>query len=461
MHGVGSEIAKNMALSSPALLTIIDDAKITEDDRLLNWFIRKEDHGKRRSTTVIKYLLEMNPFNNITEGSLDYLNDDYIKHYDLMIATEILDKEQLETWNHICRQNKVAFIGTGCIGFFAWFFVDLIEVKCFDRMFHNKISHFYIDKITNENPGKVTLINKLKPHYFQDGDFVSIDDVEGMVEVNGLEPRPIKVLDNYSFTIEDSSMFGKYEKGGHVSLEKVPFKKRYRDLRSNWANPDIQQTMSAERNKYDIELMNHIAFLAYLKYLTLKNYIKMSHNSYSRINAPRVSMSQQCLESGVKHFKDTEEIEIQDEFFKRLIEDCDISQKFFEDYQLKTEGIFGILKQLVKSNNFQFLPLAVIIGNMISLEMIKITGKFMPIKQFCYVNLSDTFTKEFVEFSINKGITGLKKFYIKEFFDYMQDAKDGDGIALLESVQKQNVKDLRSLNILCITSGSKTMELMK
>ena len=463
MRGVGSEIAKNMALSSPNLLTIIDENKITEDDFSFNWFVQKSDLGKIRSTVMKQYLLEMNPFNTITEGSYDYLTDEYIKQYDQMIATDILDKEQLENWNNICRQNKVAFIASGCIGFFGWLFVDLNEIKVVDRMFHNEISHFYIEKITNDNPGKVTLINKLKPHYFQDGDFVTIDEVEGMNEVNGLEPRPIKVLDNYSFTIEDTTMFGKYIKGGFLSQEKVPFTRKYKDLRSNWETPSLQQTMSVEKNKIDLELMNHIAFLAYLKYQTLKNYMQMCEkNSYSRINGPRVNLSQECLEKGVKHFRDKEDATIVKEFLDQLVKDCDISQGFIEEYQFKMDGIINILKQLVTcSGGFQFQPLAVIIGNMSSLEMIKLTGKFMPIKQFSYVNLSDTFTKDFVEFSLQRGFTGLKKYYIKEFFDYMSIVKDTEGKALIESVQKQNVKDLRSLKILCITSGSKTMELLK
>ena len=98
--------------------------------------------------------------------------------------------------------------------------MELNTVKTFDRMFHYKIKNFYIKDISKSSPGIVTQ-KKTRPHYFQDGDFVTIDDVEGMTEVNGLEPRPIKVLSPYTFSIEDTSHFPPYIKGGHVSLEKV------------------------------------------------------------------------------------------------------------------------------------------------------------------------------------------------------------------------------------------------
>lgn len=48
------------------------------------------------------------------------------------------------------------------------------------------------------------------PHNYQTGDFVCIHEVEGMIEVNGNEPRPIKILSGTSFSIEDTTHFRKY-----------------------------------------------------------------------------------------------------------------------------------------------------------------------------------------------------------------------------------------------------------
>ena len=45
---------------------------------------------------------------------------------------------------------------------------------------------------------------------------MTIDDVEGMVEVRGSDARPIRVIDEYSFSIEDTTEFSSYESGGFV-----------------------------------------------------------------------------------------------------------------------------------------------------------------------------------------------------------------------------------------------------
>jgi ubiquitin-activating enzyme E1 len=51
-----------------------------------------------------------------------------------------------------------------------------------------------IENITKSNPGIVSL-NKAKEHNFSTGDFISLNEVEGMKEVNGPESRPVKVID--------------------------------------------------------------------------------------------------------------------------------------------------------------------------------------------------------------------------------------------------------------------------
>ncbi len=51
-----------------------------------------------------------------------------------------------------------------------------------------------------------------------------------MIEVNGNDTRPIRVIDNYSFTIEDTREFTDYVKGGYVEIAKVPFKHPFNNI---------------------------------------------------------------------------------------------------------------------------------------------------------------------------------------------------------------------------------------
>ena len=45
-----------------------------------------------------------------------------------------------------------------------------------------------------------------------------------MKDVNGADTRPIIVIDDYTFSIEDTSEFNKYIRQGIVELAKVPFR---------------------------------------------------------------------------------------------------------------------------------------------------------------------------------------------------------------------------------------------
>ena len=51
------------------------------------------------------------------------------------------------------------------------------------------------------------------PHDYKTGDFVSINYVEGMKYVNS-DARPVTVVDDHKFLIEDTRNFGVYTKGG-------------------------------------------------------------------------------------------------------------------------------------------------------------------------------------------------------------------------------------------------------
>ena len=67
-----------------------------------------------------------------------------------------------------------------------------------------------ITNISSEERGKVVTTC---PHNYQTGDFVTIHYVEGMKYVNS-DARPITVIDENTFLIEDTRNFGTYIKGG-------------------------------------------------------------------------------------------------------------------------------------------------------------------------------------------------------------------------------------------------------
>ena len=63
-----------------------------------------------------------------------------------------------------------------------------------------------------------------------------------MPEVNGEEPRPIKVIDQYNLAIESTLGFGKYTGGGFVTFEKVPVTMNFVSFKENCAKPRLKSS---------------------------------------------------------------------------------------------------------------------------------------------------------------------------------------------------------------------------
>lgn len=61
-------------------------------------------------------------------------------------------------------------------------------------------------------------------HGLHDGDYVTFSEVKGMTELNGCEPRMVKVLGPSAFSIGDTSNFSAYAGGGLCTQVKMPEK---------------------------------------------------------------------------------------------------------------------------------------------------------------------------------------------------------------------------------------------
>ncbi len=56
---------------------------------------------------------------------------------------------------------------------------------------------------------------------FEDGEYVTFTEVKGMTQLNGTEHK-IKLLSNYTFSIDDTTKFSAYTAGGYVTQVKKP-----------------------------------------------------------------------------------------------------------------------------------------------------------------------------------------------------------------------------------------------
>ena len=153
-RAVGVELAKNIALTCPNRISIVDDTIVTSKDLQYNILIDESMIGMHRSEALARSLKSLlknrSPSSehvdlpevelvNQTESpnkqqhsqtlntevhSLPFssLTENTIKQYDLFICTDIFDKRRLEDFNLFCRRNRVNFIHVVCLGTFCYLF---------------------------------------------------------------------------------------------------------------------------------------------------------------------------------------------------------------------------------------------------------------------------------------------------------------------------------------------------
>ena len=108
------EILKNLILSGVGEVTIVDDAKITQEDLKNNFFVDADDVNKSRGEIVLKNLLELNPDvkgNFINKSAKEYMDDEKndFKSFTVLIATNLLSNENDKLYS-IAKKNNLRLV---------------------------------------------------------------------------------------------------------------------------------------------------------------------------------------------------------------------------------------------------------------------------------------------------------------------------------------------------------------
>jgi len=230
LRGVGAETAKNLILTGPKKVALYDDAKVQIADLGANFYISEDQVGKcSRSEACGKRLGELNPYCNVDIKSGE-LTDEYIQSFGAVVVTQILPRKELVRINELCRSRKPspsAFILAITQGISAHFFTDFGAGHVVNDADGEPARTFVVDELDED--GVVTVA--AKRHGFDDGDEITLDDVEGapksddkesVTELNGLSGMKVKrIYYKYDFKRAD----GKTEK-----REKQVFQKFKLDL---------------------------------------------------------------------------------------------------------------------------------------------------------------------------------------------------------------------------------------
>lgn len=357
LRGVGVETAKNLILAGPNTVTLHDDNIVDLRDLASNFYLTTNDVNTRsRGEASVSKLQELNPHVkvNLHQGEL---TEDFISTFHVVFFTDT-DKETLIRINNFCRTRKqpIGFLSCESWGAAGYGFVDFgDEFVSFDKDGENNRS-FIISDITKGNPG-IVMVHDEKRHTYQDGDYVVFKEVQGMTEINGRPPVPIKFVSPYAFSIDDTSAFEEYTREGIVEQVKVPTKFNFHSFEETLKNPALAGPLVvSDLGKFGRPEQLHIASLALRAF-----------QEENELNLPEVLNS--------AHADRVVELA------KAINEAAKAANGFCVD-PLEED----VVRKVALYSRTQVSPIASFWGGVMAQEIVKFTGKYTPIQQWLHID---------------------------------------------------------------------------
>ncbi|KAJ3092989.1 SPS-sensor component ptr3, partial [Quaeritorhiza haematococci] len=344
LKGLGVEIAKNVILAGVKSVTLYDPNPVQISDLSAQFFLQKEDLGKLRATCACPRLAELNNYVpvSVLEGDLTEAN---IARFQAVVLTDTPLETQLAV-NEITHKHNIKFIAADTRGLFGSVFNDFgEEFSVSDQTGEEPISGM-IAAISRDEQGVVACLDETR-HGLEDGDYVTFSEVRGMEELNGAEPRKVKVLGRYTFSIGDTSSFSEYKTGGIFTQVKQPKIFKFKPLKQALHEPEF---LVSDFAKFERPAELHVGFQAL-------DAFRAAHNG----ELPRPRNEQDAAEVF--------------EFAKS------INSKSASPIELDEK----LIKELAFQSRGDLTPMAAVIGGLVAQEVLKaVSGKFNPIHQFFY-----------------------------------------------------------------------------
>eukprot|EP00457_Paulinella_chromatophora_P001066 gb/GEZN01001068.1/.p1 GENE.gb/GEZN01001068.1/~~gb/GEZN01001068.1/.p1 ORF type:complete len:1020 (-),score=206.38 gb/GEZN01001068.1/:214-3273(-) len=346
LKGLGLEIAKNIILAGVKSVGLLDNGLAQVQDLSAQFYLSEKDVGKPRAVASLPHLNQLNRYVNVHLVKEDLSTKVLAsKKYQVVVMTDKTVEEQLQV-NSYCHEHGLKFISGDIRGLFAAVFVDLgIAHKVTDKNGERPMRGLVVN-ITQGSPGVVT-VHEDQRHGLEDGDLVTFEEVEGMTELNGSQPRKVKVLNPFSFSIEDTSNY-----------------KAYTGTRGYYQQ--VQDTLEISFKPLK-EANNAPEFVGDVKW----NAIQL-HLLYGALS------KWQAAHGG--RLPDPTKIE-------EAVRVVALAEQ--EAKAAKLELDKKLLTRLARCSSAQLCPMAALAGGVIGQEVLKAcTGKFMPIRQFFYWDAS-------------------------------------------------------------------------
>jgi len=344
LKGLGVEIAKNVILCGVKSVTLYDPEQCQLADLSSQFFLTEADVGKNRGEVTVPKLAELNSYVPLTLHTGE-LNESLLQRFQVVVLTNSSLDEQLRI-NEITHRTGQKLLIADTRGLFGQLFCDfgadfIVTDTNGEKPINNMIASVTIDK-----DSVVTCLDETR-HGMEDGDYVTFSEVQGMTELNGCEPRKIKTLGPYTFSIGDTTGLTNYVRGGIVVQVKMPKTIHFKSLKESLDQPEYFITDFA---KFERPSQLHLGFQALHEYKKAVGSLPMPRNKMD-----------------IEKF-------------------LDIAKDLNTKVEAKVEEVDEkLLSELASQSTGDLCPMQAVIGSMAAQEVIKAcSGKFMPVMQWMY-----------------------------------------------------------------------------
>lgn len=355
LKGLGVEIAKNIALAGVKSLTLHDPAPVAIADLSSQFFLHVEDIGKPRDQVTAPRVAELNAYTPVRIHESPNLADNLSQfdNYQVVVLTNTPLNVQLAVADY-CHEKGIYVLTADTFGLFGSLFCDFGEkFTVLDSTGENPLNGIVADI---DEDGLVSALDETR-HGFEDGDYVTFTEVEGMEALNGCEPRKVTVKGPYTFSIGDVSGLGQYKRGGLYQQVKMPKFLDFKKLSVSLKEPEFVMSDFA---KFDRPQQLHIGFQAL-------NAFAQTHN---RLPLPQNVEDATVLVASARAFAKTEGI------------DVEIDEKLLTELSYQATGDLN--------------PMAAFFGGIVAQEVLKaVSGKFNPVVQWFYFDSLESLPEKF------------------------------------------------------------------
>ncbi|XP_004399311.1 PREDICTED: ubiquitin-like modifier-activating enzyme 7 [Odobenus rosmarus divergens] len=215
LQGLGAEVAKNLVLMGVGSLTLHDPHPTCWSDLAAQFFLSEKDLERSRAEASQEPVAKLNRDVQVCVHTGD-ITEELLLDFQVVVLTASKLEEQLEV-GALCHKLGICFLVADTRGLVGQLFSDFGEHFTVQDPTEADPLTAAIQHISQGSPGILTLRKEADARYFRDGDLVTFSGIEGMVELNGCDPRPIRVQEDGTLEIGNTAIFSRYLRGGAVT----------------------------------------------------------------------------------------------------------------------------------------------------------------------------------------------------------------------------------------------------